>query len=98
MPYIVEAWDKPGTLEIRQKFRPPHLEYLDKNKTLLLACGARLNDDGSDAGGSLYIIDVDTREEAEGFLKSDPFYQAGLFERFSVTRWRKAYFAGERCL
>jgi hypothetical protein len=98
MPYIVETWDKPNTRETRQQVRPPHLDYLEKNKALLLACGAKLNDDGSDAGGGIYILDVDSREEAENFLKADPFCQAGLFERHTVMRWRKAYLAGEFCL
>jgi len=57
MPYIIETFDKPNHQEVRQQHRAAHLEYLDANKQLLLACGAKLQDDGKDAGGGLYIVD-----------------------------------------
>ena len=47
------------------------------------ACGliylAKLNDDGSDGGGGVYIVDVETREAAQAFIEADPFYTAELF-------------------
>jgi uncharacterized protein YciI len=98
MPYIVETWDKPDSLHLRQQARPEHLAYLEQNKSLLLACGAKLTDDGRDAGGGLYVLDVDTREAADSFIKADPFYKVGLFERVVVARWRKAYLSGQCCL
>ena len=89
MPYIIETFDKPGHQAVRQQQRAAHLEYLDANKGLLLACGAKLQDDGADAGGGLYLVDLDTREAAQQFIDADPFAQAGLFERVAITRWRK---------
>lgn len=71
-----------------------HLDFLAQHKALLLACGAKLNDDGSSAGGGIYIVDVETREQAEAFIAQDPFSHAGLFERVSIVRWRKAYVDG----
>jgi uncharacterized protein YciI len=94
MPYIIETFDKPNHQEMRQQHRARHLEYLDANKQLLLACGAKLQDDGKDAGGGLYIVDVETREAAQQFIDADPFAQADLFDRVTITRWRKAYVGG----
>ncbi|EHK63900.1 YciI family protein [Achromobacter arsenitoxydans] len=94
MPYIIETFDKPNHQEMRQQHRAKHLEYLDANKQLLLACGAKLQDDGKDAGGGLYIVDVETREAAQQFIDADPFAQADLFDRVTITRWRKAYVDG----
>ncbi|AZY51342.1 YciI family protein [Bordetella avium] len=98
MPYIIETFDKPGSLALRQATRNEHLAFLDANKHLLLACGAKLHDDGTDMGGGLYVVDVDTREEAERLIQADPFYQAQLFERVSIMRWRKAYVDGKSYL
>ncbi|HEY4299218.1 MAG TPA: YciI family protein [Paraburkholderia sp.] len=98
MPYIIETFDKPGHADVRTRERDIHLAFLEKNKALLLACGAKLNDDGSSAGGGVYVVDLDTREEAEKFIAADPFSLVGLFERVTITRWRKAYFDGECCL
>lgn len=98
MPFMIETWDKPNRQELRQQTRAEHLAYLDAHAAKLLACGAKLNDDGSDAGGGIYIVDVDTRAEAERFIAADPFSQVGLFREVRITRWRKAYLAGECCL
>jgi uncharacterized protein len=94
MPYLIETFDKPGHAHVRARERSVHLAFLEQHKALLLACGAKLNDDGSDAGGGIYIVDVDTREAAERFIADDPFTHASLFERVSIVRWRKAYLDG----
>ncbi|MBB5216635.1 YciI family protein [Parapusillimonas granuli] len=95
MPYLIETFDKPHTQALRQALRDKHLDYLEENKALLLACGAKLDDDGLGGSGSVYIVDVDTRAEAEQFVNADPFAQGGLFERMNITRWRKAYLDGK---
>ena len=98
MPYIIETFDKPDHQSVRQQHREKHLQFLEEHRSLLLACGAKLDDDGKDLGGGIYIVDVDTREQAQKFIESDPFYKdASLFDRILITRWRKAYLAGE-CL
>jgi uncharacterized protein YciI len=98
MPYMIETFDKPGTGELRQELRPAHLDFLEQNKNMLLACGAKLQDDGSTGTGSFYIVDVETREEAQAFIDQDPFTQGGLFERMEINRWRKAYLNRESYL
>lgn len=94
MPFLIETFDKPDHADVRARERAAHLAYLAKHEPLLLACGAKLNDDGSTAGGGIYIVDLDTREETERFIAEDPFSLAGLFERVSIVRWRKAYVDG----
>lgn len=91
MPYLIETFDKPHSPALRQALRDKHLDYLEQNKDLLLACGAKLEDDGSGGSGSVYIVDVETRQLAEDFVNGDPFAVGGLFERIVITRWRKAY-------
>ena len=98
MPYMIETFDRPGSLDVRRANRAEHLVYLDRIKARLLACGAKLNDDGSDAGGGLYVVDVETRAEAEALIQADPFYRISLFERVEIRRWRKAYLDGRSYL
>lgn len=95
MPFIIETFDKPAHADVRVRERTAHLAFLECNKSLLLACGAKLNDDGSNAGGGLYVVDLATRDEAERFIAKDPFALAGLFERVIIVRWRKAYIDGQ---
>ncbi|WP_250504323.1 YciI family protein [Caballeronia sp. AZ7_KS35] len=91
MPFFIETFDKPGHAQMRIDERAAHLAFLEEHRHLLLACGAKLTDEDENAGGGVYIVDVRTREEAEQFIARDPFSIAGLFERVSIVRWRKAY-------
>lgn len=94
MPYLVETFDKAGAHGLRLQVREEHLDYLAAHAEILLACGAKLSDDGATASGGIYLLDVDTREAAEEFIAADPFSRAGLFREVVVCRWRKAYLAG----
>ena len=98
MPFLIETYDKPNSLELRQALREKHLKFLDEKKSLLLACGAKLEDDGSGGSGSVYMVDLETRAEAEAFVNADPFAEGGLFERIVITRMRKAYLDGKSYL
>lgn len=95
MPFFIETFDKRGHADMRVREREAHLAFLARNSELLLACGAKLTDDAENAGGGVYIVDVETREDAERFIAQDPFALAGLFERVSIVRWRKAYVDGK---
>jgi uncharacterized protein YciI len=98
VPYLIETYDKPGTEALRLAVRKEHLGYLDSRAELLLACGAKLSDDGHSASGGIYLVDVEERAEAEEFIAADPFTQAGLFRDVVIARWRKAYLDGRNCL
>lgn len=91
MPYVIQTVDKPGGAELRASVRAAHLKYLDTHVDKLLAAGAFLNEDGS-AQGSLIIVDTDERTVAEELAANDPYNKAGLFEKVTVTRWRKGYY------
>lgn len=95
VPFVIETFDKADHQHVRQATRAAHLAFLDQNKALLLACGAKLADDGTDLGGGLYVVALETRDEAQRFIEADPFHAAGLFERVALTRWRKAYVDGQ---
>lgn len=96
MPYAIQTLDKPDSGELRLSTRPEHVKYLEANIHLLLAAGALLNDDGSGGHGSLIIVDTDDRKVAEDLIANDPFNKAGLFQKITVTRWRKAFFDGKK--
>jgi uncharacterized protein YciI len=67
-----------------------HIDYLHQRKSILVLAGATLKDDDSGATGSLFIINAQTRSQAEAFSAGDPFTKAGIFERITVTRMRKS--------
>lgn len=65
--------------------RPAHRAYL----TTLLGNG-QLFASGpyADGSGALIIYEADTPDEAERFLKSDPFHAAGVFLNWQMRPWR----------
>jgi hypothetical protein len=98
MPYAIQTVDRRGTAELRATTRASHVDYLTRHKDKLLAAGALIDDDGTGGHGGILIVDTDDRAEAERFIAEDPFTKAGLFEKVTVTRWRKAFFNKERLI
>jgi hypothetical protein len=98
VPYAILTTDKPNSAQLRAQLRATHLEYLTANLHKLLAAGALTADDGSGGHGSVFLVDTDERKEAEAFIAGDPFSKAGLFEKVTVSRWRKAYFDKQKLI
>lgn len=92
MPYLIDATDKPGVAGLRAAHRPDHLAFLAASLPVLLAAGAKLDDDGEKPLGSFYIVDVADRAAAAEFIGQDPYQRAGVFGSLVITRWRKGFF------
>lgn len=91
MAYMIETFDDPERAHLRQEKLQDHLAFLEENKDRLLACGAKMDDELTAGDGGLYILDTDSRAEAEEFIAQDPFSVAGLFRQVVIQRWRMAY-------
>ena len=80
--------DKPGALQTRIDNRPAHvafLEGLNAEKKLAFA-GPFLGDDGKPTG-SLVVLDVADKGEAERLAKEDPYAKAGVFASVEIRAW-----------
>jgi uncharacterized protein YciI len=88
MLFVIRCLDKKDHLPVRQENRPAHVEYLKSFGDKLFAAGAIL-DDREVMCGSVVIIDVADRAEAEVFAAGDPYAKAGLFEQRSIDCWNK---------
>jgi len=89
MLWAISCVDKPNTAAIRDSVVKPHREYLGSQKKILVLAGATQNDEGTEATGSLFVVNVGSRAEAKAFSDGDPFTQAGVFASVSITRMRK---------
>lgn len=92
MAFLIESFISPTNMEARERVRPEHVAYLTGEAHRLLAAGAKLADDGGMGPGSFYLVDVETRAEAEAFLAADPYAKAGLIERSTMTRVRVGFY------
>ncbi len=88
MLYIMYNEDRSDGQALRAATRDAHLAYLDRHKDILVLAGGTLAEDGSRTG-SVFIINVPSREAAEKFSAEEPFRKAGLFKTVKVTRMRR---------
>ncbi|HSQ03241.1 MAG TPA: YciI family protein, partial [Burkholderiales bacterium] len=89
MLWAISCVDKPATAAIREKHLQAHRAYLQSQKRILVLAGATQTDDGKDAIGSLFVVNVMSRAEAKSFSDGDPFTKAGVFASVTITRMRK---------
>ena len=89
MLWVISCTDKANSAEIRDKHLLPHREYLQSQRKILVLAGATQNDDGTQAIGSLFVVNVGSRAEAKAFSDGDPFTKHGAFADITITRMRK---------
>lgn len=89
MLWAISRIAAPNFAESREKGLQPHLDYLKSQKKILVLSGATTSDDGKQFVGSLLIVNVGSRAEAQAFADGDPFMKAGMFKDVKITRMRK---------
>ena len=89
MLYIMVNEDRPDGQAIRAATRETHLAYLERHKNIVVLAGGTLAEDGKTRTGSVFIVNVPSREAAEKFSAEEPFRKAGLFESVKITRMRR---------
>src|SRR5439155_24328369 len=89
MLYIMVNEDRPDGQPIREATREAHLAYLERNKNIVVLAGRTLAEDGKTRTGSVFIVNVTSREAAEKFSAEEPFRKPGLFQTLKITRIRR---------
>jgi len=84
--YAIICTDKDGALETRKTNREAHLAYAGETPVVL--AGPFQSEEGAMIG-SLVVVDVETRAEAEEWAANDPYAKAGLFQKVRIERWLK---------
>ncbi len=91
MLYISYGLDDPAKAHVRAATKEAHFAYLELHKEKLVLGGALLADDSAAPVriGSVLIINVPSKAEADAFFNNEPFFRNGLFSSRSVTRMRR---------
>ncbi len=90
MLWVINLIDKPNTKEIRAKHQQEHSVYMAKVDPQCFSTGPIQSDDGSENIGSLWIISANSRAEAQKFADNEPFFRAGVFQSYTINRWRRS--------
>ncbi|MGM0585961.1 MAG: YciI family protein [Pseudomonadota bacterium] len=86
MPHILICRDRPGALEVRKANREAHLAYVEETGAVRFA-GPMLDESG-EMCGSVLMLDLDERQEAEAWAEGDPYAKAGLFESVEIKGFK----------
>jgi len=89
MLWAISRVAAPNFAAMREKGLQAHIDYLHSQNKILVVSGATLSDDGKGYVGSLLVIHVNSRAEAQAFVDADPFQKAGMFTSVTITRMRK---------
>lgn len=84
--YAIICTDKDGALEIRKANRDKHLAYLGASPIVI---AGPFQDESEAMTGSLIVLDVATRAEAEDWAANDPYAKAGLFQKVRIEKFKK---------
>jgi hypothetical protein len=84
MLYAIHCLDRDEGLPIRLANYDAHREYLNTTTTKIVLAGPVTADDGTTPAGSLIIVDVENRSEAERFNQGAPFYRLNVWDKASI--------------
>ncbi|MFF5773772.1 YciI family protein [Streptomyces californicus] len=85
MPFYVYAQDQPGVADQLMELCEEHWSYMDEFDDRLILRGPTVSDDGEEHTGSVHVVDLADRAEAERFARDEPFWKAGLYRDLLVV-------------
>jgi uncharacterized protein YciI len=87
MRYALICLDRPNALQTRVENRPAHLEHLQS--TGVVEQAGPFIDAAGQMCGSLIILNVGSKAEAEAWAAADPYAKAGLFASVMIQEWKR---------
>lgn len=87
MRYALICLDKPNALQTRVENRPAHLEHLQS--TGVVEQAGPFIDAAGQMCGSLIVLNVASKAEAEAWAAADPYAKAGLFASVMIQEWKR---------
>ena len=88
MLFVIHALDKPGALNIRLAPYDAHKAFLADPSAFgvrIVMSGPLTADDGTTMIGSLFVVETPHRTTVERTNRADPFHDAGIWDRVTIT-------------
>ncbi|MEM7702397.1 MAG: YciI family protein [Pseudomonadota bacterium] len=82
--FAIIAYDKPNMDDARAAHRDAHIAHFKAHSDQIAVSGPM----SDPIPGSLIIYHADTADEAQAFIRADPFFEAGVWDRIEVTRFK----------
>ena len=91
MLFVARFTDKPDIAERRAELLQEHFDWLAANADRVLLAGSLRTDVGGDSLGGLWIIEANSKADAEQVYQTDPFFANGLRAKVEVFHYVKAH-------
>lgn len=88
MTYIIETWDKKDHQYLRNQLLIKHNNYLNQQLHAIVASGDKFDEINGVTTGNFYILNVETRAQAQQFIQADPLFLEGLLQKVKIESWR----------
>jgi uncharacterized protein YciI len=89
--WAIYCWDRPGAAEARRVLLPEQQRYVKSFAERVIGYGHFVSDDGREALGTSFFMQLDDRAAADAFLADEPLNKAGLYARVEVHRWSNSF-------
>jgi uncharacterized protein YciI len=86
MSFVIIAKDKADP-DLRRRHRADHLDYVAGQQDKIIYAGPLIEQ--GKMVGSLFVLDVGSRDAVDAYCAADPYFTASIFETVEVyeSRW-----------
>jgi len=91
MLFVARFTDKSDIAERRSELLQEHFAWLAANDDKVLIAGSVRSDVGGESLGGLWIIEANSKIEAEQVYQTDPFFANGLRANVDLYHFVKAH-------
>lgn len=89
--YAIVCFDRPDSAKLRDEHRAAHVAFLEKNASRITFGGPLKNVPDGPSTGAIIVVNCATREDAEAFIKGDPFLRNGVYESVAVRAFKQVF-------
>ena len=89
--YAIVCYDRPDSASLRDAHRAAHMEFLKTNAAKVVFGGPLKNTPEGPSTGAIIVVNCATREEAEAFIKGDPFQRNSVYESVVVRAFKQVF-------
>lgn len=96
MMFVVLFEDNTDRAEMRTRYMPDHLAFLDRNSGSVQSAGPLKDADTGEGAGGLWLVEAENRAAVQALVEEDPFWPTGLRKSVSILEWTRVFADGER--
>ena len=90
--WAIYCWDKPGMAAgTRRALLPEQKSYVKNFDERVIGYGHFVSDDGSDALGTTFFMELGGRTAVEKFIADEPLHKARVYQHVEIHRWSNSF-------